>query len=231
MLTFVLIPGLLSDRLVWTDLAKALTAKGAVHHAELGRYSSIIKMAEGVLAETEGDLIAIGHSMGARVALEMARQAPTRVRALVLADTGMYPLKPGEAEQRHKKIQLGYESMEQLADLWLPPMVSEKHHDKPLMGQLREMVLRMTPEQHERHLIALMDRPDASRYVEEINCPVLLIVGAEDQWSPIHQHEEIAAVLPHATLEIMRDAGHFAPFEQPAAVTNTITNWAETLPS
>ncbi len=56
----------------------------------------------------------------------------------------------------------------------------------------------MTPEQHERHLIALMDRPDASRYLEEINCPVLLIVGAEDQWSPIHFHEEIAALLPHA---------------------------------
>ncbi len=53
----------------------------------------------------------------------------------------MYPLKPGEAEQRQKKIQPKV-SLEQLADLWLPPMVSEKHHDKPLMGQLREMVLR-----------------------------------------------------------------------------------------
>jgi len=91
-----------------------ISEKGAVHHAELGRYSSIIQMAEGVLAETEEDLIAIGHSMGARVALEMARQAPMRVRALVLADTGMYPLKPGEAEQRQKKSSSGMKAWSSL---------------------------------------------------------------------------------------------------------------------
>ena len=126
--TFTLIPGLLSDQIVWEDLAGALFGKGEVHHADLRPYSTISEMARSVLDQTHGPLIPIGHSMGARAALEIARMAPERVPALVLADTGMHPLKPGELEKREEKIRLGHESMEKLADAWLPPMEIGRAH-------------------------------------------------------------------------------------------------------
>ena len=226
--TFALIPGLLSDQIVWEDLAGALFGKGEVHHADLRPYSTISEMARSVLDQTHGPLIPIGHSMGARAALEIARMAPERVPALVLADTGMHPLKPGELEKREEKIRLGHESMEKLADAWLPPMVSEKHHgDQRLMGALRAMVLRADADQHERHLRALISRPDAARYIPNIKCPVLLVVGDEDQWSPVSQHEEIAALLSDCTLEVIKGAGHFAPIERASHVTSIIASWLE----
>ncbi|MCB1329234.1 MAG: alpha/beta fold hydrolase, partial [Maritimibacter sp.] len=81
-----------------------------------------------------------------------------------------------------------------------------------------EMVLRMDPDLHERQIMALVTRPDAAAYLPEIACPTLLIVGRQDAWSPPAQHEDMLALLPDARLEIIEDAGHFAPVEQPETV-------------
>ena len=86
------------------------------------------------------------------------------------------------------------------------------------MQGLTEMVLRMDPDLHERQIMALVTRPDASGYLGEIACPVLLVVGRQDAWSPPAQHAEMLALLPDARLEVVEEAGHFAPVEQPDRV-------------
>ena len=96
MATLVLIPGLVSDSIVWAPLAEAVAQHMAVHAADVSRTSSISTMAESILAATDGDLIAVGHSMGGRVAMEMARIAPDRMRGLVLANTGHHPKRDGK---------------------------------------------------------------------------------------------------------------------------------------
>src|SRR5438093_11216923 len=47
--------------------------------------SSVDGWAEKTLDEVEGDLVAVGASMGGYVALAMARRAPERIRGLLLA--------------------------------------------------------------------------------------------------------------------------------------------------
>ena len=49
-----------------------------------------------------GPLAVAGHSMGGRVALEIARQAPLRVERIALLDTGIEPIAPGEAGERER---------------------------------------------------------------------------------------------------------------------------------
>jgi len=120
MATLALIPGLVSDSIVWAPLADAVGHRMPVHAADVSRASSISGMAENVLAATEGDLIAVGHSMGGRVAMEMARIAPDRIRGLVLANTGHHPKRDGEEIKRQQMIDLGHRSMDELADQWLP---------------------------------------------------------------------------------------------------------------
>ena len=74
----------------------------------------------------------VRHSMGARVAIEMARQAPQRVDAMVLANTGHAPLQPGEMAKREAKIQQGHADMTALAARWLPPMLAPGRRRTPL---------------------------------------------------------------------------------------------------
>ena len=75
-----------------------------------------------MLAAVPGTLALVGHSMGARVALEAVRMAPDRVERLALLDTGVHPLADGEIEKREALLQLGRDDgMDALIDAWLPP--------------------------------------------------------------------------------------------------------------
>ena len=219
--TFALLPGLLSDQSVWAPLASALPGKTLP--ADLTQQSSIADMAASVLSQTGDDLVVFGHSMGARVAMEVARMAPGRVRALVLANTGHDPLRPGERKRRQAKIDRGYEDFAGLIAEWLPPMVAPARvTDTELMKRLTDMALSQTPESHERQIRALINRPDAAAYLPDITCPILLLAAVEDAWSPVAQHREIEGMAPNAELQVIEGAGHFLPVERPRETVEAI---------
>ncbi|MAZ18431.1 MAG: alpha/beta hydrolase [Ahrensia sp.] len=226
MTTLVLIPGLVSDRIVWEPLAETAADMFPVHHADVSTQASITEMAQSVLAAVDGPIIAVGHSMGGRVAMEMARIEPDRVKGLVLANTGHHPKREGEEAKRQAMVDLGNESMEKLADQWLPGMLDPARvSDEALVAELKKMVLRAGPAVHERQIRALVGRPDANAYLKDINCPVLLVTARQDVWSPISQHEEIAAAVADPELVTIENAGHFAPVEWPAETTAAIMEW------
>ena len=156
--------------------------------------------------------------------MEMARIAPDRFEKLALLDTGIHLLRDGETAKRADIVQFAFEhGMEALANRWLPPMVWEGNHgNTDLMSELRAMVLRMDPDLHTRQIMALVNRPDASVYLSQVRCPVLLIVGRYDAWSPVSQHEDMLALLPEARLEVVEKEGHFAPIERPGVVVDLL---------
>lgn len=223
-MTWVLIPGLLSDARVWGPLAEALP--GPVVHADLTRDASIPDMAARLLAETDGPLVAVGHSLGGRVAMEMARQAPDRIRALVLVSTGHHPATEAELPRREARIAEGHTDMAALVADWLPPMVApDRHGDAALMDDLAAMARGFDAATHERQIRALMARPDAGATLSKLRCPVLLVVGDRDGWSPPAQHHEIAALVPDAEVRVIPGAGHFLPVERAAETVAVITGW------
>lgn len=215
--TTILIPGLICDRVVWDPIIDQLGDDTII--ADLTTQSDLTDMARDCLALSEGRLRVAGHSMGARVALEMARLAPKRIERLALLDTGIHPLKEGERAKRDDIVAFAYANgMQALSERWLPGMVHpNRHQDTELMNALSAMVLRQTPDIHARQIKALVNRPDATGYLAKITCPVLLMVGRQDAWSPVSQHQDMLNLLPNARLVVIEDAGHFAPIEQPAA--------------
>ncbi len=229
----IFLPGLLCDGSVWAAQVEALRTVADVALADFSTQNSITAMAETALALREGPLVVVGHSMGARVALEMVRLAPGRVERLALLDTGAHPRREGEEASRQVMLDLAdTQGMAALADRWLPPMVHEARvGDAALMEPLRAMVLRSTPEQHRRQIRALLDRPDARPLLPTITCPTLVMVGRQDRWSPLAQHEEIAAAIPGAKLVVIEDSGHMSPVEQPGAVTDALVEWLGLAPA
>ena len=225
--TLCLLPGLLCDATVWEPQAAALAAKGEVHVADLWGLSSFPAMAEKVLAETSGPLAVVGHSMGARVAFEMWRLAPERVARLALLSTGFHPPGPNEEPKRMALVKVGFEQgMDAVAERWLPPMVHpDRVHDEALMAPLRDMVRRATPQIFEGQQRAGLSRPDAGPYLDKIACPTLVLVGREDGWSPLSQHEEIARRIKGAQLVVVDHSGHMVTVEQPEAVNRALVDW------
>jgi pimeloyl-ACP methyl ester carboxylesterase len=218
-MTTLLIPGLLSDEHVWRRVL-ALHGEDAIV-ADITSADSITEMASRCLAAGEGPMIVAGHSMGARVALEMMRLALGRISRLALLNTGIHPPGPGEGEKRREMIRYGWQhGMAALATRWLPPMVHRQ--TKPVMSGLTDMVLRMDEAIHERQVTALAMRPDAISHLGDIDIPCLVMTGDNDRWSPVEQHRDITAAIPKARMEIIEGAGHFAPVECPKAVADVL---------
>lgn len=225
--TLCLLPGLLCDATVWEPQVSALGGKAEVHVADLWGLNSFPAMARKVLAETSGPLAVVGHSMGARVAFEMWRLAPERIVKLALLSTGFHPPGPHEEPKRMALVKVGYDQgMAAVAQRWLPPMVHpDRLHDEALMAPLRAMVCRATPEIFEGQQRAGLSRPDAGPYLDEIACPTLILVGRDDGWSPVFQHEEMARRINGSQLALVDHSGHMVTVEQPDPVNRALLEW------
>jgi len=225
--TLVLIPGLLSDERVWQPLEGALPGV-EIHRADVTKDDTIEAMAFRALSAFEGYCTVVGHSMGGRVAMEVARQAPQRVAKLVLSNTGDHPVRPGEKENRQARVDQGHADFPAMIEDWLPPMVAaSRHNDVGLISNLTEMAHSIGPIVHERQIRALVNRPDASAYLPDLACPILLIAGTEDVWSPVAQHLDMQTRARNATLRVVENGGHFLPVERAGKTTRLIVEWLQ----
>jgi len=222
-MTVVLLPGLLCDETIWSHQREVLGKFADVVVPDFRYVSSISAMAQLVLDAAPERFSVAGHSMGGRVALEVFRMAPDRIERLALLDTGVHPRAADEESKRWPLVDLARsEGMAAMAARWLPPMLHPDH--SALMEPLTEMVMRSTPETFANQQRALLDRPDAREVLPLIQCPTLVLCGRQDIWSPVSQHEQIAASIPNAKLAIVEECGHMSPVEQPAAVTKWLSS-------
>ncbi|OYX36961.1 alpha/beta fold hydrolase [Sphingomonas sp. 32-62-10] len=224
----LILPGLMCDAGMFAATLAAFPQARAIDDHYRGA-DTIGTMAEHVLASAPASFALIGHSMGARVALEIVARAPDRVTRLMIADTGVHAVRGGEADSRHALRDLGRrDGFDRLVDVWLPPMVGEAARaDAALMESLRAMCLRAGQTVFEAQSEALLNRPDTGPVLATLACPVAVLVGAEDQWSSVAQHEAIAARIAGARLRVIPGAGHMAPAEKPEDFNTLIREWLD----
>jgi pimeloyl-ACP methyl ester carboxylesterase len=223
----VLLSGLLCDETIWTDVAERLAAVASVSILYFDAEDSIEAMAQRVLEAAPEEFSLAGHSMGGRVALEVVRRAPRRVRRLALLNTGIHPRRDSEVASRGRLVELARrQGMSALAAEWLPPMMGASAPRRALvMPRLVSMVERRTVEGFAAQTQALLNRPDAAAVLPTIRVPTLLVSGVADTWSPLAQHQAMQDQLVHSSLTAIADAGHMAPIEQPDAVTAAMQSW------
>ncbi|SFF26822.1 alpha/beta fold hydrolase [Paracidovorax wautersii] len=234
-LPLVLLPGLLCDEAVWAPQQAALVAQGVpVETGSYGTIDRIESMARYMLAQVAAPRFALaGHSMGGRVALEMVRQAPGRIAGLALLDTGTAALAPGAAGEQERQGRLELlalaerDGMEAMARRWVPPMVHPDVCGTPLFERIVAMVARSDTRRFAAQIHALLERPDAEPVLRGLHCPLLLVCGKQDQWSPPERHEAMQEMVPDAMLRLVDHCGHMSPMEQPQAVATALLHWFE----
>jgi pimeloyl-ACP methyl ester carboxylesterase len=230
----VLLPGLLCDEAVWVEQRAALASQADSFVADYNGLDSIRGMAEKVLDTAPYPVFSLaGHSMGGRVAMEVVRLAPQRVRRLALLDTGFEPIAVGQAAQveRDKRMKLLAVAQEQgmraMGKLWAPGMVHPDQIATPLFESILDMIERRTPRQFEAQITALLVRPDATPVLRSLTCPTVFICGRQDLWSPLERHEAMLKIAPAhlGSLHAIEDCGHMSTMERPQAVSNILAQW------
>ncbi|MFC7519638.1 alpha/beta fold hydrolase [Xanthomonas populi] len=225
----LLLCGLLCDASIWEHQRAVLAELAEVQVLDFRDLTTLSAMAAYVLERAPHRFALAGHSMGARVALEVLRLAPERVHRLALLDTGVHPRSDGEQALRESLVALSQaQGMRALANQWLPPMLHpDRRADPALLAPLTKMVERHTPQNFAGQVNALLQRPDAAPLLATIRCPTPLGVGRQDAWSPVARHQDMARQIPGAQLVVFEHSGHMAPVEAPEAVSSALRNWLQ----
>jgi pimeloyl-ACP methyl ester carboxylesterase len=236
--TVILVPGLLCDEWLWHSQVAGLEDLADVRVANHEEVDSLGALAEAIIKEAPPRFAIAGHSMGGRVALEVARRVPERLIGFSILDTGYEALAPGEAGEREiagrrSMLALARRSgMRAMARNWLQGMVySPRLTEAELIEPIVEMFARRTPELYAMQIQALLTRPDAKSVLTRIRCPSLVMCGSDDAWAPPSRHEIMANMLRHSakTFGVIPNCGHMSPLERPRAVNDAFRSWIEAM--
>jgi len=160
------------------------------------------------------DVILMGMSMGAWVAVEIAVRNTSRLSRLILVDA--VGIKPGDRDTRDIADILG---------LPAPEVANLLFHDRAQAPSLPtmtdEQVTRLAGDRIAHAMYTwepYMHNPKLQYWLHRINVPTLLLWGASDRMVPVAYAEAYRQMIPGATLVVIPEAGHLPHIEQPDVV-------------
>lgn len=176
-------------------------------------------------------VVLCGLSMGGYVLFECLRSWGGRVAGAVLMDT--------RAEADSAEARAGRDAMIQavrergpvaVAEAMLPKLVgpSTAARAPDVVEHARRMIMDTSVPGIIGALEAMKQRPDSRPVLSMVQVPVLIVVGEEDVITPPPASVAMAGVAPRAQLVVVPRAGHLAPMEQPAAVTEALQRFLRT---
>lgn len=183
------------------------------------------------------DLLAIGRaviggvSMGGQIAMETHRRYAGRVRALVLSDTSAPAETPeGRTFRNRLADRLLADGMADYADEVIDKMLAA--YNVTALPAVAARVLGMMRATDPRGAAAALrgraERPDYRDTLAGARCPVLVVVGADDVYTPVTDAEVISHLAPHSVLSVIEGAGHLPGAEQPDRFNRVLLDFLRT---
>jgi pimeloyl-ACP methyl ester carboxylesterase len=224
----ILLPGLACDAGLWQAQLAAMPAHVAASVTDVHtRCATLETMASTLLAEQPGDLVLCGASMGGMLAMEVARQAPARIRGLALLGTSARPEDAATRALREAAIVLFEQG--RMTEVLQANLSFAFDVTRAADAALHEAYLAMIHRAGAAQLVAqnraVIGRPDALSHIGRLLCPVLVLCGENDQLTPTDRSRELAAAIPGAELALLPQCGHMLTMEQPEAVNDRLLHW------
>lgn len=227
-LSLLWLPGLLCDEALFAEVNQTLPEWVTPETAQLGYLDSMMHLASKVLQEAPEHFVLGGLSMGGILAFEVYRQAPERVKGLILLDTNAADEKPEVSERRNALVEraLNGEFEAITPDVLMPLLIHPSRlGDTRLTDCISTMAINVGIDAFQAHANALASRSDARPLLRDISVPTLVVTGRDDLLCPIGNHLLMAEQIPDVTLHIIADCGHLSTLEQPVNVGQRINAW------
>jgi 3-oxoadipate enol-lactonase len=243
----MLLHGFPLDRSMWREQVERLSERFRVIAPDFrGHGGSTVVRGGATMEEMAEDTVALldelnvaravlcGLSMGGYVSFAFYRAHPSRVRALVLADTR--PQSDSEEVRRTREETARRalaEGMAPIADTMMPRLLAARTREgsPELVARVREMILGVSPEGAAAALRGMAQRRDQTDLLKEIDVPALVVVGSEDVVTPPSDAEAMRERIDGSRLVSIEGAGHLSNVERPEEFNRALAEFLEALPS
>ena len=207
---------------------------GSTPYRSPRRMPGLVRTVTGMLDALGYDEVDVfGVSLGGVVAQQLARQAPHRVRGLVLAATapglGGMPGAPSA-----------------LLALTTPRRYRDPEHYLQIAGRIYGGMARTDPHRLLHTVIGRVQPPSVAGYVGQLYAitgwssmpwlhtlrqPTLVLAGDDDPIIPLVNARILAWRIPSATLQVLRGGGHLFILERPAEIADRVTAFLDGEPA
>lgn len=173
--------------------------------------SSMEAWAESVLRLADGPFALCGASMGGYCALAIARRAPERVTALLLAGARVEADSPERRTGRADTVELIRSGG--VAALWedMRPKLFSEDAPADVVDRARVIALDQDPSCLVGAVEAIRDRPDSTDVVASLDVPLIVGVGEHDPFLSVDEARGSGGRRAH----VFHGSGHLPSMERP----------------
>jgi len=241
----VLLHGYPFNRTLWTEQVSALSNSYRVITPDLRGLgesdattgaATMNRMAQDVAALLDhleiSRAVIGGLSMGGYVALAFYKQFPSRVRALVLADTrAQADTEEGKQTRFQQAEKALAEGMAGNADSMLPKLLTPETVSKrpEVVKRVRDMMLKTKPEGAAGALLGMAERDDQTPLLAQVTCPALILVGREDPITPVPDSEKMNRGIAGSRLVVIENAAHVSNLERTEQFNDELVRFLNSL--
>ena len=220
----VMIPGLMADARLFLPQMVRLGAERACQVCIAAKGDTVEQMSEAIIAGLPEKFALMGHGLGGDIALDIIRRQPDRVTRVVLMATDPLSEPPAQAAERETRMVMARAGrlVEAMAQEIPETAIAESPWRDEIMALVKDMALGLGEGVFLRQSRALQRRPDQQKTMRKVRLPALVLAGRQDPLMPLRRQEFTATLMPYGQFQIIEDAGHLAPLEQPEAVSEAI---------
>jgi 3-oxoadipate enol-lactonase len=241
--TVVLLHPFPCHREFWFPVAAALESRYRLILPDLrGHGDSEIGEGPALMAKHAGDVARVldaagigkaafvGCSIGGYILFEFWRRFRERVSSLALCDTRP---QADTAEARANRLKAADAVLEQGTEPFIESMVPKligrtTLATRPdLVDGARAMMRKMSAEDISQVQRGMAERPDSVADLKTISVPTLIAIGEEDVLATVADGELMRQNIAGSQLKAIPKAGHYAPWEQPAAVGTVLRRFLD----
>ncbi|MGR0277593.1 alpha/beta fold hydrolase [Marinomonas dokdonensis] len=238
----IVIHGLFGNADNWHSIAQSLSEHFCVHCIDLPNHgksspmteASYPNMAQAVLdwAEQQGldGFYLLGHSMGGKVAMQMASQAAYKIHKLIVAD-----IAPVDYPASHTEIFKGLEAVDNAelsnrkqADTLLSEFVESLPVRQFLLKNLVKtetgLQLEMARGNIADNYPTILKKPEIS---EPIEVPTLFIKGENSDYIVSAYQDAITSLFKQVSFKMIPNTGHWLHAEKPVPFTSLVKRFLQ----
>ena len=166
--------------------------------------------------------VVVGNSLGGWIAMEMAVRDTSRIKSLVLVSPAGISV-PGV-----RPADIFLMSPEELVrQLYHDPKLAEARLAEPVTPESIDISLK---NRHTTARLAWEPRlhdPYLPKWLHRIDVPVQIVWGEKDRILPVAFANEFKRQIPHASLHVIKDAGHLPHVEKPQEFCDLVMRFAQ----